>query len=104
MPDDLASIPDAGQFLGIHPHVVKNGFTKAGEYANAATTVGSAILGSFAAFGATKKVAETPPSTPAQKTGGGWGSWAGPAFAIGGALVAGAVAGGAYYNRDNLSQ
>ena len=83
---------------------MKNSFTKAGEYANAATTVGSAILGSFAAFGATKKVAETPPATPAQKTGGGWGSWAGPAFAIGGALVAGAVAGGAYYNRDNLSQ
>ena len=94
------------QYFGIHPFVIKHGVTKAAEYANAATTVGSAILGSFAAFSGAKKA--TQPQTPAtqipQGPQSGWG-WAGPAiYAVGGAILAGAAAGGAYYKRDDLTQ
>lgn len=72
------------------------------QYANSATTIGSALLGSFAGFGAKKAAQSTTPSAPAQ---GGWGKWAGPAaYAVGGALIAGAAAGGAYYKKDDLTQ
>jgi hypothetical protein len=65
-------------------------------------TVGSALLGSFAGFGA-KKAAQPAATTPAAQSG--WGKWAGPAaYAVGGAILAGAAAGGAYYKKDDLTQ
>lgn len=82
--------------------MVKNGFTRMAQYANTATTIGSTLLGSFAGFGAKKAAQSTTPSAPAH---GGWGRWAGPAaYAVGGALIAGAAAGGAYYKKDELTQ
>ena len=81
--------------------MVKNGVTRVAQYANTATTIGSALLGSFA-FGAKKAAQTTTPSAPVQ---GGWAKWAGPAaYAVGGALIAGAAAGGAYYKKDDLTQ
>jgi hypothetical protein len=99
--------PPPRQYFGIHPFVVKNSVTKATEYANAATTVGTALLGSLAGLGAQKATqTQTPkPTTPTpQAPQSGWG-WAGPAiYAMGGAILAGAVAGGAYYKKDDLTQ
>jgi hypothetical protein len=78
--------------------------TKAAEYANAATTVSSAIFGSFAGIGAQRSAeARTSISNSSAPTSP-WGKLAPAAFAVGGALLAGAAAGGAYYKRDGLNQ
>lgn len=77
--------------------------TKAAEYATAAQTVGSAMLGAFAGFGAKKAATPTPPPQTNQTSASPW-KWAGPAaYAVGGAILAGAAAGGAYYKRDDLN-
>ncbi|KAF8969448.1 hypothetical protein BDZ97DRAFT_1962349 [Flammula alnicola] len=102
-PKIVACIAFDTPFYGLHPFVVKNSVTKVAQYANTATTVGSALLGSFAGFTA-KKATQTPAqSAPAQQSA--WGKWAGPAaYAVGGAILAGAAAGGAYYKKDDLTQ
>ena len=87
------------QYFGIHPFVVKHGVTKASEYVNAVSTVGSVLLGSLAGLGA-QKATQTQQPTP-QAPQSKWGS---AMYAIGGAIAAGAVAGGAYYKRDDLTQ
>lgn len=91
------------QYLGINPFVVKNTVTKVAEYANAATTLGSAIMGSFAGFTA-QKAAQPATPTPAPAAQSAWSKWAPAAYAIGGAVLAGAAAGGAYYKKDDLTQ
>lgn len=93
------------QYFGIHPFVVKNGVTKATQYANAASTIGSALLGSLAGLSAQKANQKQPTKVKPQATQSGWG-WAGSAmYAVGGAVLAGAaVAGGAYYKKDDLTQ
>jgi hypothetical protein len=88
---------------------VKNGVTKATEHVNAVSTIGSALFGSFAGFNAGKAATTTPapPNAAASSAqqASGWAKWAAPtAYAIGGALLAGAAAGGAYYARDHLNQ
>ncbi|KAG6831390.1 hypothetical protein H0H92_010992 [Tricholoma furcatifolium] len=90
-------------YLGIHPHVFKNGVTKASEYANAAQTVGSAVFGAIAGLGAKKATTTTTSQPAAVSSGSSWSSWAAPAaFAIGGAVLAGAAAGSAYLKRDEI--
>lgn len=69
------------------------------EQANAAKTVGSVLLGSLAGLGA-QKATQTQQPTP-QAPQSKWGS---AMYAVGGAILAGAVAGGAYYKRDDLTQ
>jgi len=107
-PRIVACISFDTPYYGIHPFVVKNSVTKAAQYANTATTVGSALLGTLAGFGA-KKAAQpaarnTRPSTPPPKASqSSWTSWAGTA-AVGGAILAGAAAGVAYYKKDDLTQ
>lgn len=95
------------QYLGLHPYIVKNSVTKAAGYANAARAVGSAVFGTLAGFSAEKATTPTapPPTTPNTGTSNpAWGKWAAPAaYTIGGAILAGAAAGGAYYKRENLS-
>ncbi|KAJ3509253.1 hypothetical protein NLJ89_g5321 [Agrocybe chaxingu] len=103
-PKIIALIAYDTPYYGLHPFVVKNGVTKVTEYANAATTIGSAVLGSFAAFGA-KKATQPAPQPNATTNQSAWSRWAGPAaYAMGGALLAGAAAGGAYYKKDELTQ
>ncbi|KAF9481809.1 hypothetical protein BDN70DRAFT_830210 [Pholiota conissans] len=101
-PKIVACISFDTPYYGLHPFVVKNGVTKVAQHANAAITVGSALLGSFAGFG-TKKATQPAAATPDAQAG--WGRWAGPAvYAVGGAILAGAAAGGAYYKKDDLTQ
>lgn len=60
-------------------------------------------MGSFAGF--TAKAAQPPPPTAPATQPTGWARWAGPAaYAVGGAILAGAAAGGAYYKKDDLTQ
>ncbi|KIM46388.1 hypothetical protein M413DRAFT_441480 [Hebeloma cylindrosporum] len=102
-PKIVACIAYDTPFYGIHPFVVKHSVTKVAEHANAAMTVGSALLGSLTAFGAKK--ATQPAPSPSQPPQSAWSKWAGPAaYAMGGALLAGAAAGGAYYKKDDLTQ
>ncbi|KAK0191145.1 hypothetical protein F5146DRAFT_930000 [Armillaria mellea] len=104
-PKIIACIAYDTPYLGLHPYVFKNSATRATEYVNTARTVGSALLGSFAGFGV-KKAADSKPATentpppPESKTS--WSKWAPAAYAVGGALLAGAAAGGAYYRREDL--
>lgn len=80
---------------------MKNGVTKATEYASTATTIGSAI---FAGLGA-KKVADTrSTSSNTSAATSSWGSWGSAALTFGGTLLAGAAVGGAYYQRNSLNQ
>ncbi|KIY74107.1 hypothetical protein CYLTODRAFT_364445 [Cylindrobasidium torrendii FP15055 ss-10] len=100
-PKIIACLAFDTPYLGLHPHVFKNAATKAGQYANAARMVGSTIMGSFAGFGAKTAGTSTPPPAPTSpKTG--WSKWAPAAYAMGGAVFAGAAAGAAYYKRDDL--
>ncbi|TFK43728.1 hypothetical protein BDQ12DRAFT_675456 [Crucibulum laeve] len=89
-------------YLGLHPFVVKHSVTKAAEYATVAQTVGSTLLGSFAGFSAKKASQPAPQPQAAAQTG--WARWAPAAYAVGGAILAGAAAGGAYYKREDLGQ
>jgi hypothetical protein len=86
------------QYFGLNPFVVKNTATKIAEYANTATTVGSAIMGSLAGFTAQK--AAQPAAAQASSPPSLWSKWAPAAYAMGGAVLAG----GAYYKRDDLTQ
>ncbi|KAL1661091.1 hypothetical protein GGF50DRAFT_129763 [Schizophyllum commune] len=104
-------------YLGVHPFVFKNSATKAVEYASTAKTLGSALLGGFAGFGSKKPTNDKPkapaglitaPDTDKQSNDSNnqsrWAKWAVPAlYAVGGAVAAGAVAGGAYWRRDDLN-
>jgi hypothetical protein len=90
-------------YLGLHPFVFKNTATKAGEYISAAQGVGSAVFGSFfsqnsstpGAAGPSAGALPAPPKT-------GWAKWAPAAYAVGGAMLAGAAAGGAYWKKDEI--
>ncbi|KXN89588.1 hypothetical protein AN958_05455 [Leucoagaricus sp. SymC.cos] len=100
-PRIIACVTFDTPFLGINPSVVRNGMTKVADYANTATAVGSAIFGSFAGLGA-QKAANT--ASNSSTSASPWGKWAPAAYAVGGTLLAGAAAGGAYYKRRDLNQ
>ena len=94
------------QYLGLHPSVLQNGVTKAAEVVNTAQTIGSTLFGALAGLSAGKAVekASSAPET-IQGPKSGWSRWAAPAaYAIGGAALAGAAAGSAWYKREDLGQ
>ena len=90
----VASLIDAFQYFGIHPAVFKNGATEAIKYAQTAHSVATGVFGSLTAYGASR-------STSAGSTSDVWKKLRPAAFAVGGALLAGA-AGTAYYKRQDL--
>ena len=63
------------------------------------------MFGALAGFGAKKAAGSpAPPNSTSTTPGSVWAKWAGPAaYAVGGAIVAGAAAGSAYYQREQLS-
>lgn len=106
-PNIVACITFDTPYFGLHPYVFKNSATKAAQYAETAKTVGSALFGSLAGFGVATSGSSSSTSpagllTAPSKEQAGWSKWAPAAYAVGGALVAGAAAGGAYYKRAEL--
>lgn len=103
-PNIIACIAFDTPYLGLHPAVFKNSATKAVEYAGAARTVVSDVFSLFGRKGASSTVSGQPPLaiTAAPTAESGWAKWAPAAYAVGGALVAGAAAGTAYYRRDDI--
>ncbi|KAI0663247.1 hypothetical protein C8Q70DRAFT_956954 [Cubamyces menziesii] len=111
-PSIVACIAYDTPYLGLHPFVFKNSATQAAEYVRSATSV----LGGFKSWGsrtATTTTAATngakapiaPAPVPAAETTtttSVWKKWAPAAYAVGGALLAGAAAGTAYYKRDDI--
>ena len=108
---DIVSKLTLVQYLGLHPHVFKNSATKAfGTASNvgkAATDIWSAIndYTKSSAPAASKPPAGllTAPDSAPTSGAGGWAKWAPVAYAAGGALLAGAAAGTAYYRRNDIS-
>lgn len=82
------------------------GYVKSASNLFSATTsfFGPKAGGRPASFAAAKApvAALAPPPAPAQQ-GSVWQKWAPAAYAVGGALLAGAAAGTAYYKRDDLN-
>lgn len=103
-PKIIACIAFDTPYLGLHPAVFKNSATKAVEYADAARSVVSDVFSLFGKTGASSTVSGQPPlAIAATPTGeSGWAKWAPAAYAVGGALVASAAAGTAYYRRDDI--
>lgn len=103
-PNIIACIAFDTPYLGLQPTVFKNSATKAVEYAGAARTVVSDVFSLFGKKGASSTVSGQPPlaiaAAPTEESG--WAKWAPAAYAVGGALVAGAAAGTAYYRRDDI--
>lgn len=98
------------QYLGLHPFVFKNSATQAAGYVKQAHELFSAT-GNF--FGSkSTKPPPVPPKTPiaalpstqpaASGASSPWKKWAPAAYAVGGALIAGAAAGAAYYKKDDI--
>ncbi|KAG2154950.1 uncharacterized protein EDB93DRAFT_1247907 [Suillus bovinus] len=103
-PNIIACIAFDTPYLGLHPAVFKNSATKAVEYADAARTVVSDVFSLFGKKGASSSIPGQPPLAiaAAPTAESGWAKWAPAAYAVGGALVAGAAAGTAYYRRDDI--
>jgi len=93
------------QYLGLQPTVLKNSVTKAAEVMGAAQTVGTAVFGALAGLSAGRAAESVSPPAPVASGGTGWGRWAAPAaYAVGGAVLAGAAVGSAWCKRDDLGQ
>ena len=97
------------QYLGLHPHVFKNSAQKVGTYVQTAREAASGLWGSWAAFSNTKAASSsnaTEPvgllSPPVDAVKGPWEKFTPAAYAIGGAVLAGAAAGTAYYRRTEI--
>ncbi|KAK1233312.1 hypothetical protein PQX77_003538 [Marasmius sp. AFHP31] len=107
-PNIVACIAFDTPYFGLHPYVFKNSATKAAQYAETAKSVGTALFGSLSGLGSGRSTPEPPSTPPAGLLTGpspeqpGWSKWAPAAYAVGGALFAGAAAGGAYYKRAEL--
>ncbi|KAH9844147.1 uncharacterized protein C8Q71DRAFT_731474 [Rhodofomes roseus] len=107
-PNIVACIAFDTPYLGLHPYVFKNSATQAASYVQSARSAFSAFQ-SFTSKSTTAtttasapKAAITAPPMAAQTSAGAWQKWAPAAYAVGGALVAGAAAGTAYWKRDDI--
>ncbi|KAM6496053.1 hypothetical protein JOM56_008759 [Amanita muscaria] len=105
-PRIIACISFDTPYLGLQPSVLKHGVTKAAEVVSGAQAIGSTVFGALAGLGAGKAAEKATSTTQTpQSPQTGWSRWASPAaYAIGGAVLAGAAAGSAWYRREGLGQ
>ncbi|KAK2466069.1 hypothetical protein APHAL10511_001711 [Amanita phalloides] len=105
-PRIVACISFDTPYLGLHPAILQNSVTKAAEVMGAAQTVGSTVFGALAGLSASKAAEKaSSASDPNQGPNTGWGRWVAPAaYAVGGAVLAGAAVGSAWYKREDLGQ
>ncbi|KAJ7590785.1 hypothetical protein C8J56DRAFT_1134585 [Mycena floridula] len=106
-PKIIALVSFDTPYLGLHPFVFKNGVSKAAQYADTARTVGTALFGSKSPPPANKEASTSSTSTspsPSPAPASSWSKWVPAAYAVGGAIIAGAAAGGAYYKREDLGE
>ncbi|KZT72503.1 hypothetical protein DAEQUDRAFT_663996 [Daedalea quercina L-15889] len=103
-PNIIACIAFDTPYLGLHPSVFKNSATQAASYVQTARSALTAFQSftSKASTASASKAAITAPPMAAQTSTSAWSKWAPAAYAVGGALVAGAAAGTAYWKRDDL--
>jgi len=107
-PNIIACLAFDTPYLGLHPSVFKNSVGQAATYIRSARD----IFTTFQTFGsksgsATSSQAGVPKAAieagPASAPSSPWQKWAPAAYAVGGAVIAGAAAGTAYWKRDELS-
>ncbi|KAI0311967.1 hypothetical protein OF83DRAFT_1177073 [Amylostereum chailletii] len=109
-PNIIACLAFDTPYFGLHPHVFKNSATKAAGYAQTAHKVATDAWDAFNMFRpkAAGVTSTTPPvgllETAQEQVapGNSWSKWAPAAYSVGGALLAGAAAGTAFYKRDEL--
>jgi len=108
-PNIVACIAFDTPYLGLHPHVFKNSATKAIGVAQSAHKAVTSAWNTYNAIGKPKAGGLAQPAglltAPAgnSTTGSAWSRWApAAAYAVGGALVAGAAAGTAVYKRSEI--
>jgi hypothetical protein len=105
-PNIIACLAFDTPYLGLNPNLFKNSATKAADYVQNVHKTASGLWGAFSqpqklATPVAKPAGLLPAPAPASSPGR-WGSWGTAAYAVGGALVAGAVAGTAYYHRADI--
>ena len=93
------------QYLGLHPFVFKNSATQVVTQVQTARD----MFTKMSIFGSSKSTTTAAAATPgaavaaSSTTSHSWQKWVPAAYAVGGALIAGAAAGTAYYNREDLN-
>ncbi|OCH92192.1 hypothetical protein OBBRIDRAFT_791568 [Obba rivulosa] len=105
-PNIIACLAFDTPYFGVHPFVFKNSAAQAAGYVRSAKEVFTGFQ-SFTSKSASTSVPAGPPiaAPPTAQTSistSGWSKWAPAAYTIGGALLAGAAAGTAYYKREDL--
>jgi len=105
-PNIVACLAYDTPYFGLHPYVFKNTATQAADYVRSAHNVWSNLkLGSSSPTMASAPASAPAITAPPKSTLAGqsvWSKWAPAAYAVGGALIAGAAAGTAYYRREDI--
>ncbi|KAJ3477885.1 hypothetical protein NLI96_g10159 [Meripilus lineatus] len=104
-PNIIACLAFDTPYFGIHPHIFKNTATQAAGYVQSAHS----LFTNFTSRKSPTPMPATPKAPPAAAIAAPpaqpsiWSKWAPAAYAVGGALIAGAAAGTAYYKRQEIS-
>jgi len=112
-PNIIACLAFDTPYFGVHPFVFKNSAAQAAGYVRSAREVftsfqsfssksTSASAPAGAAKAAITAASTSKASASASASTSPWSKWTPAAYAVGGALLAGAAAGTAYYKRDDL--
>ncbi|KZT13086.1 uncharacterized protein LAESUDRAFT_690248 [Laetiporus sulphureus 93-53] len=100
-PNIVACISFDTPYLGLNPAVFKNGVTQAASYVRDAFTTLRSFTSSNPPSATASRAAITAAPNVAASTSM-WQKWAPGSYAVGGALLAGAALGAAYYKREEL--